>query len=92
MGKVLVRLETFVGAGRYQHQIFYRGYSEEECASIPRDVLKTLESLNEQVYDLMPEGSDRLVSEVSYRLPAPSLISRLAKLFRTNHQSPRNSQ
>ena len=91
MGKVLVRLETFVGAGRYQHQIFYRGYSNKECASIPRDLIRTMERLNEQVYDSMPEGSDRLVSEFSYRLPAPSLISRLAKLFRANHQSPRNS-
>ena len=60
-----VRVETFVGAGRYQHNVIdiARGNL------IPEDIVDAQKRLNELLWETMPVGSDKLVSVIRYRLP-----------------------
>jgi len=75
MRKVGIKVETFVGAGRYQHEVICLGDYRRSCR-IPEEVVEMQKKLNERLWEHIPDGSDRLVSEINYREPAPSLTSR----------------
>lgn len=81
MPKAGIRIETFVGAGRYQHKE-YLFDKHQESLNIPEDVVEMQRKLNERLWEYMPNGSRRVVSEISYKPSGKSLISRIGNFIK----------
>ena len=65
MKKAGIRIDTFVGAGRFQHTVYYSGKLED----VSNEVVEMLKKVNERLYEEMPQGSKGLVSRIEYRHP-----------------------
>ncbi len=87
MSKVGIRIETFVGGGRYQHKVVTNGDYQKSC-NIPEEIIDAQKRLNEKLWEHMPEGAHSLTSNISYRESRPTLASKLTGLLRRCYQSP----
>jgi hypothetical protein len=58
-----IKIETFVGAGVYQHNIHFWG----DIDAVPQEIVDMLKNVNEKLYEHMPKESDCLVSRIEYR-------------------------
>ncbi len=66
-----LRIDTSVGAGRYQHKVFEIGINarNRHDAALSDKAVQMLERALEQIYLEMPEGSQGLTATVKYRAP-----------------------
>ena len=65
MKKAEVRIETFVGAGRYQHRVINWANGD----MISNEIVELQKKVNESIYDEMPENSRGLTSIIKYKFP-----------------------
>ena len=60
-----IEIKTFCSAGRFQHDVRFCG----EIRDVPQEVVDMLQTVNEKLYESMPEGSYGLVSRIEYKHP-----------------------
>jgi len=56
-------IRTFVGAGRYQHDVKFFG----DIRAVSQEVADMLQKVNERLYEYMPQESDKLISRIEYK-------------------------
>ena len=68
--KIGLRVETFMAAGRWQHQVYEFGLKRgDRSEEISDDVVEAQKRTNEALYDHMPEGSGKVISRIYYTPP-----------------------
>ncbi len=68
MKKIGVRIETFMGAGRYQHNEYDIGINaRNRDEAISNGAVDLLRKAVERVYDEMPVGSKDLTAVIQYK-------------------------
>jgi|WetSurMetagenome_2_1015567.scaffolds.fasta_scaffold1857070_1 hypothetical protein len=69
--KIGAIVETFVGAGHYQHRVYNIGVDAKNLhdCQLSNEIIEMLKKVNEKVYDAMSEGSSGLVVRVEYKTP-----------------------
>ncbi|VVB78497.1 Uncharacterised protein [uncultured archaeon] len=65
MKKSGITIETFVGAGHFQHQVYFSGKIQD----VSQEVVDMLQKVNEKLYEEMPQGSKGLISRIEYKHP-----------------------
>jgi hypothetical protein len=77
-----LRIETFVGAGHYQHKVYDVGVSARNRQDgVSEEAVEALKKVNERLWEEMPRGSGPVVSEISYRPPVQSAPRRILEGF-----------
>ncbi len=66
-----IKIETFVGGGRYQHKCYEVGITAKNRRDreLSQEVVESLQKINEKVWDELPDGARGLVSIIRYNLP-----------------------
>jgi hypothetical protein len=64
-----IKIETFQGAGRFQHKVYEIGVGPDREGELSNKVVDALKKVNEMLWEEMPEGSTGLVSMLYYNPP-----------------------
>jgi len=66
MGKYKLTIETYMGAGRYQHKVTENGLVERVRGTELSDkTLAILKAFNETVWEGLPEGAGPVISTIT---------------------------
>lgn len=65
----ILKIETFMGGGRYQHNVFETQHDGSTEGVLSDSVVDALKKVNEVAWEEMPEGSKNLVSCIKYNTP-----------------------
>ncbi len=91
-----VEVRTFVGAGKFQHKTFDIGLNTPKSreGEISNGVVEQIKSINEQIWNEMPDGSGLIITRVLYELPVEQrgkfLRGLLNRLFKP--QNPKSGE
>ena len=66
-----IRIETFVGGGRYQHKVSEFGVKPDRKGEVTNEVVEAQKKVNERLWEEMPEGATGLVAIVTYKSKVP---------------------
>lgn len=80
MMRVGARIETFVGAGRFQHRVYDIGVdARDRSLAVSDEAIDAQKRANELAWENLPAGSGPIVSFIGYEVPSRGIVSNLLR-------------